>query len=799
MKNGKSPGTDGLTSDFYKFFWIDIKHLVLDSLNYAYEKGELSIDQKRGIITLTPKKDKPRLLIKNWRPISLLNTDYKLLTKCLSGRLQTVLPDIIDHDQTGFLKGRYIGENIRTISDLIEYTSLKNQPAFILLIDFEKAFDTIRWSYLAKCLKFFNFGDTLINWIQIIYNNIESTVINNGHTSQFFKLSRGIRQGCPISPYLFIIAVEVMAIYIRQDKDIKGIWVGNTEIKLSQLADDTSMFVIDIESIKNIIKCLNKFHEISGLKMNVDKTIAKPIGSLIDIDIETLDDIGIVWTKGPLFTLGITISNDPSVNIEKNFRPKLKVMKDLLNIWLSRNLSLKGKITVLKSLALPKLLYVSSNAPIPLDVIKEAENIITNFLWDYKKTKLKKNVLIQAIEEGGLKAPDFVSMVKASRVAWVKRLTSPSPAKWKMIFQALIYPVSIDHYVQTNLCKDNVDTLLPFYMQIFKSWNEIKENPSSPAQYLEQILWKNKYIQTPIERVKRNCKTKSIFYADLYKAGIVKVNDILSANGQWLDLTTLCVKYGIKCNILRYQKLKLSVPKDWLTKIRTLAPLHRGNNDMMLQYEQFNYQINSLKSVHKATTKNIYNCFVKGKKETPTALNKWEEEFSIDINDWKCIFQLPYSCTSDTYLQSFQYKIIHRIFPCNKWFCNLRVIDSDLCVQCNTVDTIQHYLYSCSKIGNFWAELQTWYNLISDDKILITTKHVIFGLYYDNNAYANINFIILFGKMYIRRQKYNDKLICFPTFLIHLKHKLNIEKEICAKKNTLDHFNKKWSKIFELL
>ena len=135
-------------------------------------------------------------------------------------------------------------------------------------------------------------------------------------------------------------------------------------------------------------------------------------------------------------------------------------------------------------------LYVSPNAPILLDIIKEADNIISNFLWDYKKPKLRRSVLIQTIEEGGLKAPVFVCMVKASRVAWVKRLTSPSLAKWKMIFQALIYPVSIDHYVQTNLCKDDVDTLLPFYMQIFKSWNEIKEHPSSPAQYLEQILWK---------------------------------------------------------------------------------------------------------------------------------------------------------------------------------------------------------------------------------------------------------------------------------------------------------------------
>ena len=120
MKNGKSPGSDGFTAEFYKFFWIDIKYLVLDSLNYAFHNGELSIDQKRGIITLIPKKDKERILIKNWRPISLLNTDYKLLTKCLSFRLQSVPPNIIDNDQTGFLKDRYIGENIRTIADLIE-------------------------------------------------------------------------------------------------------------------------------------------------------------------------------------------------------------------------------------------------------------------------------------------------------------------------------------------------------------------------------------------------------------------------------------------------------------------------------------------------------------------------------------------------------------------------------------------------------------------------------------------------------------------------------------------------------
>ena len=158
MKNGKSPGCDGLTVNWYKCFWSDIKTFVLDSLNYAYIKGELSLDQCRGIITLIPKQGKSRIIIKNWQPISLLNTDYKILTKGLASRLKKVLPSIIDHDQTGFLEGRYIGENIRTISDLIDYTSLKDMPGIILLIDFEKAFDMVHWNFIIKCLKYFNFG-----------------------------------------------------------------------------------------------------------------------------------------------------------------------------------------------------------------------------------------------------------------------------------------------------------------------------------------------------------------------------------------------------------------------------------------------------------------------------------------------------------------------------------------------------------------------------------------------------------------------------------------------------------------
>ncbi len=125
----------------------------------------MSIEQRRGIITLIPKKDKNKLFLKNWRPITLLNTDYKILTKTLSNRLCKILPYIIDEDQTGYIKGRYIGSNIRLIEDIILFTKTHNLPGIILNIDFEKAFDSINWNFIDRTLEAFNFGEIFRSFI----------------------------------------------------------------------------------------------------------------------------------------------------------------------------------------------------------------------------------------------------------------------------------------------------------------------------------------------------------------------------------------------------------------------------------------------------------------------------------------------------------------------------------------------------------------------------------------------------------------------------------------------------------
>ena len=197
FESRKTPGTDSFPAEFYCFFWPDISKEMTDSFNYAFQPGTRSITQRRGVMSLIPKKNKDKTSLENLRPISLLNVDYKILTKTIAKRIEKVLPNIINVDQTGYVKGRYIGENIRLIQDVLHFTNLTKQKGIAIFLDFKKAFDSIEWPYLYAALEIFNFGPDILSWIKIFYSDVSSCVINNGHASTFFPLQRGVRQGCP--------------------------------------------------------------------------------------------------------------------------------------------------------------------------------------------------------------------------------------------------------------------------------------------------------------------------------------------------------------------------------------------------------------------------------------------------------------------------------------------------------------------------------------------------------------------------------------------------------------------------
>lgn len=222
---GKSPSIDSLTTDFYRFFWQDLRVMLHKAFLDCISMGSLSNSRKIGVITLIPKPNKDILLLDNLRPITLLCTDYKILAHVFADRLNRGLDDIIDECQSAFIKGRNIHNHIRFILDLLDYNEFIESECLILFLDFYKAFDTLEHSFLLKALEVLDFGDYFCGIIRMLYNDISSAISLNPGLTPRFAVRRGIRQGCPISPKLLILATHFLALNIINNPQIQGIHI----------------------------------------------------------------------------------------------------------------------------------------------------------------------------------------------------------------------------------------------------------------------------------------------------------------------------------------------------------------------------------------------------------------------------------------------------------------------------------------------------------------------------------------------------------------------------------------------
>ena len=390
MKLNKSPGSDGLTVEFYRKFWPKIGDFLVNSLNHSYEKGELSSSQKHSILSLIYKKGDPNN-IENWRPISLLNIDYKIATRCLSKRLQKVLPDLISMDQQGYIKNRNICFNIRQIQDIIDYADLFEIDGVILFLDFKKAFDTVEHEFMLKTLQQFGFGDSFIKWIKTLYNNITSCIFNNGWRSKTIHPSRGLKQGCSLSALVYILVAEILAIKLRKSEEFQGICLEkidkpDTYIKLTQLADDTTIFCQNKNDAKNALKLVENFGSFSGLKLNRLKTECLWIGNTKHSK-ENIDDIK--FSK-QVKALGIIFGHDDETCSLKNWEKPLDACRTIIKSWSKRNITFYGRVTIIKTMLLSKFIYLFQSLKVPDKIIDEINKMFFSFFMEWQTRKKKK-------------------------------------------------------------------------------------------------------------------------------------------------------------------------------------------------------------------------------------------------------------------------------------------------------------------------------------------------------------------------------------------------------------------------
>ena len=273
MKSNKSSGIDGITVEFVKVFWRQLKYFIINAINCGFSKGCLTMSLQQCIIICLPKAEKDRSLIKNWRPVSLLSVIYKLASGTIAEILKKTLNYVISDCRTGFIKGRYISESTRLIYDLKHAAENKNIPGLFMLIDFEKEFDSLSWSFLYSVLEFFRYSKNFIKWVKLFKAEITAYIVQCGFWSKPIKINRECRQGDPISAYLFLIGAEILARLIQINPDIIGLKIKNIEFIITQLVDDTTLILNGSQhSLQSTLNTHEIYGNLSSLKMNKEKT-----------------------------------------------------------------------------------------------------------------------------------------------------------------------------------------------------------------------------------------------------------------------------------------------------------------------------------------------------------------------------------------------------------------------------------------------------------------------------------------------------------------------------------------------
>ena len=243
MKKMSAPGLDGLTVSFYQEFWPLVGQYVHGSIVEAHEKKQFTIDQRRGLLKLIPKRNKNPGYVCNLRPITLLNVDYKMVTKALAKHMRDIIPNLIHSDQKGFVRGRFLGESVIEVQTLMtmaqNYDHATGDEFTLLSLDIEKAFDSIDWGFMRKCLLSYGFPPYFMQWIHTIQSSVELRIANNGHLSAPFQVLKGVAQGDALSPFLFILVIESLASAIRQDSKGVGFKALGQDKKVAMVADDS--------------------------------------------------------------------------------------------------------------------------------------------------------------------------------------------------------------------------------------------------------------------------------------------------------------------------------------------------------------------------------------------------------------------------------------------------------------------------------------------------------------------------------------------------------------------------------
>ncbi|CAL5219684.1 g1571 [Coccomyxa viridis] len=468
LPRGKAPGFDGLPYEFYQRFWEQLGPELTAVLQAAFQPdgpGQLPPDMTEGRITLLYKgKGLDRALPASYRPITLLNTDYKLAARVLADRLGPLLNHVVDSTQTGFLPQRWIGDNILAHLEIIAWYQRTQQPGVLLFLDFEKAFDRLDRPWLQRCMAATGFGAGAQRWVSLMHASTSAKVAFNGWHTQRFPVQSGVFQGSPLSPLLFVLAVQPMSAHARQlatQQGLHGLRLpdGQASPFLHLHADDTTVHASTPADAQAVLDGSIALHvDATGARLQRSKSIGMGIGSLQHL-------VGPDQATGVTFSaagtsvrhLGIPLSTDAGRAAETLYADILQRLHTRIARWSGFRLSLLGRAHVAKQVLVSMFTYHGTFIPVPEQLLRQLCTAVYTFVAANRPVVAgaahlypSRDVSSRAVDQGGIALVDIRAQLTALQAKVIGRLLEPEHIAWKAFFDSwLSMPLTAGQILST--------------------------------------------------------------------------------------------------------------------------------------------------------------------------------------------------------------------------------------------------------------------------------------------------------------------------------------------------------------
>ncbi|GJU30900.1 RNA-directed DNA polymerase, eukaryota [Tanacetum coccineum] len=440
----KSPGPDGFSFGFYRHFWPVIEHDVYMAVNHFFIHGEIPPGCNSSFIALIPKVPDANL-VKDFRPISLIGSIYKIIAKILSNRLVNVLGDIVNEVQSAFIVERQMLDGPFILNEILQWCTKKKKKTLIFKVDFEKAFDSIRWDFLDDVLKEFGFRCKWRNWIQSCLTSSKGSILVNGCPTNEFQFYKGLKQGDPLSPFLFILVMESLHLSFQRIVNagmFKGIVLDQSLCLSHMFYADDAIFLGEwsdgnISTLIHVLKC---FFHASGLKINLNKSKIMGINVESAQVIQAAAKLGCLVLKCPFYYLGTRVGG--SMTRVQAWQEIVEKVKSRLSKWKSKTLSIGGRLTLLKSVLGSIPVFHMSIFKVPSKVLHILESIRSHFFNGHdpgskKASWVKWNNVLTDKKRGGLGVSSLFALNRGLMIKWVWKFLSQKDSLWTKVIVAI--------------------------------------------------------------------------------------------------------------------------------------------------------------------------------------------------------------------------------------------------------------------------------------------------------------------------------------------------------------------------